>query len=57
MQRACVCHVALKAGILNLKLIEENNDYHYKKLKTLHKIEAGAELTLKYSIYDICNYL
>ncbi len=41
----------------NCELIEEDNDYHYKKLKTLCKIEAGEELTLKYSLYDICNYL
>ena len=41
----------------NCELIEDNHDYHYKKLKTLHKIEAGQELTLKYRLYDICNYL
>ena len=41
----------------NCELIEEDDDYHYKKLKTLKKIESGTELTLKYSLYDICNYL
>ena len=41
----------------NCELIEEDNDYHYKKLKTLRKIEHGEELTLKYSLYDICDYL
>ena len=28
-----------------------------KKIKTLHKIEAGEELTLKYSLYNMCDYL
>tara|TARA_R110002020_G_scaffold102602_1_gene240810 strand:- start:1433 stop:1768 length:336 start_codon:yes stop_codon:yes gene_type:complete len=41
----------------NCKLIEEDDDTDYKKIKTLRKIEAGEELTLKYSLYDICNYL
>ena len=40
----------------NVELIEDDND-DYKRLKTLRKIEAGEELTLKYSLYDICNYL
>lgn len=40
----------------NCELIEINNDYHYKQLKTLRKIEEGEELTLKYSLYDICDY-
>ena len=30
---------------------------HYKKLKTIRKIYSGEELTLKYSLYDICDYL
>ena len=41
----------------NCELIEEDGDYHYKKLKTIKKIESEEELTLKYSLYDICNYL
>lgn len=41
----------------NCELIEEDNDYHYKKLKTNKKIKHGEELTLKYSLYDICDYL
>jgi len=41
----------------NCELIEEDGDYHYKKLKTIRKIEHGEELTLKYSLYDICDYL
>ena len=40
----------------NCELIEDEDD-DYKKLKTLKKIEAGNELTLKYSLYDICYYL
>ena len=40
----------------NCELIEDEND-DYKKIKTLKKIEQGEELTLKYSLYDICNYL
>ena len=41
----------------NCELIEEDGDYHYKKLKTIRKIEEGEELTLKYSLYAICDYL
>ena len=41
----------------NCELVEEDEDYHYKKLKTTKKIQATEELTLKYSLYDICNYL
>ena len=40
----------------NCELIEDEND-DYKKIKTLKKIESGKELTLKYSLYGICNYL
>ena len=39
------------SDIPNCDLIEEDGDYHYKKLKTLHKIKEGKELTLKYSLY------
>jgi len=41
----------------NCELIEEDGDYHYKKVKTTRKIELGEELTLQYSLYDICDYL
>ena len=41
----------------NCMLIEEDDDYHYKKLKTLRKIETGEELCLKYSLYALCDYL
>ena len=41
----------------NCELIEEDGDYHYKKLQTLRKIEQGEELTLKYSLYEMCDYL
>ena len=41
----------------NCELIEDEGNDEYKKLKTIKKIEAGKELTLKYSLYDICNYL
>ena len=40
----------------NCELIEEG-DTDYKKLKTIKKIQQGEELTLKYSLYDICDYL
>ena len=40
----------------NVELIEDEND-EYKRLKTIKKIEKGEELTLKYSLYDICDYL
>ena len=41
----------------NCELMDKDEDYHYKVIKTKRKIEAGEELTLKYSLYDICNYL
>ena len=41
----------------NCELIEKDDDYHYKKLKTTKRIAEGEELTLKYSLYDICDYL
>ena len=41
----------------NCELIEDDVDGDYKKIKTLRKIKAEEELTLKYSLYDICNYL
>ena len=41
----------------NCELVDKDDDYHYKTIKTIKKIEAGKELTLKYSLYDICNYL
>jgi hypothetical protein len=40
----------------NCELIEDEND-EYKRLKTIKKINEGEELTLKYSLYAICNYL
>jgi len=40
----------------NVELIEDDND-DYKRLKTIKKINKGEELTLKYSLYDICDYL
>ena len=41
----------------NCELVEKDDDYHYKAIRTTKKIEAGEEITLKYSLYDICNYL
>jgi hypothetical protein len=41
----------------NCELIEDEGDDDYKKLKTLRKIEQGKELTLKYSLYNMCDYL
>ena len=41
----------------NCELIEDEGNDDYKKLKTIKKIQEGEELTLKYSLYDICNYL
>jgi|TARA_R110002020_G_scaffold24074_6_gene79567 hypothetical protein len=37
----------------NCELVEDDNDVSYKRIKTLHKIEAGKELTLKYSLYNL----
>ena len=41
----------------NCELVDDDEDSDYKKLKTLYKIEAGRELTLKYNLYDMCDYL
>jgi len=41
----------------NCELIEDEEDIAYKRLKTIKRIEAGRELTLKYSMYEICDYL
>ena len=41
----------------NCELVDNDEDYHYKTIKTIKKIEAGDEITLKYSLYDICDYL
>tara|TARA_R100000655_G_C2919480_1_gene182021 strand:+ start:287 stop:613 length:327 start_codon:yes stop_codon:yes gene_type:complete len=35
----------------NCELIEEDGDYHYKKVRTLKTIKEGKEVTLKYSLY------
>ena len=40
----------------NCELIDDE-DSDYKRVKTIKKIEMGKELTLKYSLYDICDYL
>jgi len=37
----------------NCELVEDDNDVSYKRIKTLYKIEAGKELTLKYSLYNL----
>ena len=41
----------------NCALIDDDENTDYKKIKTIKKIEAGKELTLKYSMYDLCDYL
>jgi len=41
----------------NCELIDKDDDYHYKTIRTIKKVEAGQELTLKYSLYEICDYL
>tara|TARA_R110002074_G_scaffold2557_1_gene14880 strand:+ start:2199 stop:2528 length:330 start_codon:yes stop_codon:yes gene_type:complete len=41
----------------NCELIEDDENTDYKKIKTIKKIEQGEELTLKYSLYEICDYL
>ena len=40
----------------NCELVEDE-DSEYKRLRTLRKVLAGEELTLKYSMYEICDYL
>jgi len=41
----------------NCELIDDDENTDYKKIKTIKKIEEGKELTLKYSLYNICDYL
>ena len=41
----------------NCELIDDDENTDYKKIKTIKKIEMKEELTLKYSLYDICDYL
>ena len=41
----------------NCELIDDDENTDYKKVKTIKKIEEGKELTLKYSLYNICDYL
>jgi hypothetical protein len=41
----------------NCELIDDDENTDYKKIKTIKKIEMGKELTLKYSMYDLCDYL
>jgi len=43
--------------IPNCELIDDDENTDYKKIRTIKKIEAGKELTLKYSMYDLCDYL
>ena len=40
----------------NCELIDDEHE-EYKHLKTLKKIKQGDELTLKYGLYSICDYL
>jgi|TARA_R110000744_G_scaffold374382_1_gene487138 SET domain-containing protein len=40
----------------NCELIEDE-DLKYKRVKTIRKVLKGEELTLKYSMYKICDYL
>jgi hypothetical protein len=41
----------------NCELVEDESNSDYRRLKTTSRIEEGRELTLKYSLYDICDYL
>lgn len=40
----------------NCELIEDE-DSEYKRIRTIRKVLEGEELTLKYSMYKICDYL
>ena len=40
----------------NCELIEDE-DSEYKRIRTIRKVLKGEELTLTYSLYEICNYL
>jgi SET domain-containing protein len=41
----------------NCELIDKDEDYHYKTIRTIRRINEGEELTLKYSMYNMCDYL
>lgn len=41
----------------NCELIDDDENTDYKKIQTLRKIKQGEELTLKYSLYKLCDYL
>ena len=41
----------------NCELIDDEENTDYKRIRTIHKIQQGNELTLKYSLYEICDYL
>ena len=41
----------------NCELIDDDENTDYKRIKTTKKIEQGEELTLKYSLYSMCDYL
>ena len=41
----------------NCELIDDDENTDYKKIRTIKKITEGTELTLKYSLYDLCDYL
>ena len=41
----------------NCELVDKDDDYHYKTIRTIKRVEEGEELTLKYSLYEICDYL
>ena len=41
----------------NCELIDDDENTDYKKIQTLYKIEQGKELTLKYNLYELCDYL
>ena len=41
----------------NCELVDDEENTDYKRIKTIHKIQQGNELTLKYSLYEMCDYL
>jgi SET domain-containing protein len=34
-------------------MLYDSNEFRYKKLKTLHNIKTGDELTIKYTLYSL----
>ena len=41
----------------NCELVDDEENTDYKRIRTIRKIQQGNELTLQYSLYEMCDYL